>query len=181
MFTGNDDMRFDGGKSHEVSVINDFPVVKLGSTTNKTIGKFMMNEPAISVRTSKFNVNTGSHVLTLHNQLEVIPDGPKFSDFGDSGSLVFMKRSAEDNEYICVGMIEGGTSYGTSIVTPITPILQAFGVGSFKNFETVNLSKDLKNVETKITNRIESLESQIEQSFSAVMNELREMRSRMPP
>ena len=187
-------MKFDRGKSYGFSRISDVPVFKVGSTTHITAGRFQMNEPAISVRTCPYDVNTGSHILTLHNQLEVVPmdvdlstQQCKFSACGDSGSLVLMKRIEEDNEYICIGMVEGGTSYGTSIVTPIGPILQACGVLSFKSFETDKLSEDLRNAKTEITNKIQSLESRVDQigsqlgNFgSLIMQELREMKSRLP-
>ncbi|XP_060556030.1 uncharacterized protein LOC132716726 [Ruditapes philippinarum] len=167
-FLGHDDMRFNSGKSYGLSRINDAPVVKIGSTTHETVGIFKMSSPAVSVRPLSI-IDARSLKFTLHNQLEVCPltDRYAFSERGDSGSLVFMKRSDEDNEYICVGMVEGGTDYGTTIVTPITSILQACGVDSFKSFETANLSEDLKNVETRITNTMD-------QKFSEVMDKLNE-------
>ncbi|XP_060601543.1 uncharacterized protein LOC132754833 [Ruditapes philippinarum] len=175
-FHGNDDMAFDSGKSHDVSVLNDVPVVKLGSTTHKTTGQFIMKEPATTVRTLTYRANVGNHEITLHNQLEVMPHkwfskGNRFSKPGDSGSLVFMERS---DEYICVGMVEGGTSYGTSIVTPILPILQACGVNSLKSFETANLYKHLSNLTSTVT----KMKSDMDQHFPLIMQMYEEMKRR---
>ncbi|XP_053378860.1 uncharacterized protein LOC123526246 [Mercenaria mercenaria] len=193
-FHAHDDVRFDSGKPHGFSRINNDPVVKFGCTTNKTVGQFVLNEPSICVKTISHTLDVGDCMLTLHNQLEVKSievqqnsEPRKFADFGDSGSLVLMKRRDRDGEYTCVGMVEGGTSYGTTIVTPITPVLEALNVTTLKSFETAKLSGELRDAKTEIKSELNTLESRVNQLDTtlqrfgnSIMQELRDLKSKMP-
>ena len=65
----------------------------------------------------------------VKQQYEVIQWGTSpFASSGDSGSLVFILN--EEEELVCIGMVIGGTSYQTAIVTPIEAVLDAFGLQS---------------------------------------------------
>ncbi|XP_045178974.2 uncharacterized protein LOC123538739 [Mercenaria mercenaria] len=130
-----EELRFNSGKTYGLSRINKWPVVKFGRTTDKTSGIFVSTLPLVSARTMKYIWDDGECSITLHNQFEIqsVESNKKFADFGDSGSLVFMKD--ETGEYVCVGMVDGVTSYGITIVTPITPILDQFKVFRLKSFQ----------------------------------------------
>ncbi|XP_053391278.1 uncharacterized protein LOC123538684 [Mercenaria mercenaria] len=140
-----EDLRFNSGKTYGLSRLNKWPVVKFGRSTDKTSGVFVSNQPLVSVKTIKNKWDDRECSITLHNQLEIqsVLSNTQFADTGDSGSLVFMKD--ETGEYVCVGMVEGGTPYGTTIVTPITPILDQFKVFRLKSFQEKIFERYVKN------------------------------------
>jgi hypothetical protein len=55
-----------------------------------------------------------------------------FAAAGDSGALVFQvdppPTDDGDDQLVCIGMVVGGTSYYTTAVTPIVPVLEALNV-----------------------------------------------------
>lgn len=88
------------------------PVMKVGRTTELTRGEVK----AVNVK-SKLTFPSGTalfvgQILTTNN----------FGDFGDSGSLVV----TDDGTRRPVGIVIGGGSNGSAIVSPIGPILSRF-------------------------------------------------------
>ncbi|XP_053379965.1 uncharacterized protein LOC128548621 [Mercenaria mercenaria] len=169
------DLRFDSGKTYGCSRLNSDDVVKFGCRTNKTVGKFLMKQGATCVRTQKHHINIQNNFkVTLYNQLEVrsVSDTSGFADFGDSGSLVFMK--GEHDEYVCVGMLEGGTSDGTAVVTPISPILEQLDVSKLKSFKKENQARELQGIQRDvrtILQDIHALKSNMPQASQNIPNE----------
>ncbi|XP_053378818.1 uncharacterized protein LOC128548329 [Mercenaria mercenaria] len=157
------DLRFDSGTTYGCSRLNADAIVKFGYKTNKTFGKFLMKQGTTCVRTQKhkLKVQTDFEVI-LYNQLEVrsIPDSSgrttDFAYFGDSGSLVFMK--GEDDEYVCVGMLEGGTSDGTAVVTPITPILELLDVSKLKSFKKEKQARELQGIQRDVRTILQDIQ-----------------------
>jgi hypothetical protein len=92
---------------------------------------------------------SGYAVIKLFKQIEVKTHTHDlaFADRGDSGALVFL---AENNsQYSCLGIVEGGTTYGTVVVTPIVPILEELKVHCLKSFESeINLSHIGNQIQT---------------------------------
>jgi hypothetical protein len=71
------------------------------------------------------------------NQLEIQGvNNTSFALGGDSGALVFQidpaQRGQRDHWLHCIGMVVGGIPNSRTIVTPIQPILAAFGVQMHK-------------------------------------------------
>ena len=67
-------------------------------------------------------------ILNMFCTLETAGSLPShaFAQPGDSGSLVYtIQMQGEDNIIRAVGILEGGTSYDTYLVTPICDIIKA--------------------------------------------------------
>ncbi|XP_060560066.1 uncharacterized protein LOC132720096 [Ruditapes philippinarum] len=122
-------------------------VVKFGSTTELRDGKIIFDAMGVKELES-CPLFSGCATITLFNQIEVKDHthGLPFADRGDSGALVFV---VDDNnsQHTCIGIVEGGTTYGTVVVTPIVPILEELNVPCLKSFETeINLSHIHDNI-----------------------------------
>ncbi|XP_062587312.1 uncharacterized protein LOC134248945 [Saccostrea cucullata] len=68
-----------------------------------------------------------------YSQLEInhIKGLKDFAQPGDSGALVFQIDSQEcdkDDKLVCIGMVVGGTSIDTTVVTPIASVLEELNV-----------------------------------------------------
>ncbi|XP_053378859.1 uncharacterized protein LOC128548343 [Mercenaria mercenaria] len=157
------DLRFESGKTFGCSRLNADDIVKFGCKTNKTFGKFLMKQGTTCVRTQKHKLKVQTNFeVTLYNQLEVrsVPDANgrtcDFADFGDSGSLVFMK--GEDDEYVCVGMLEGGTSDGTVVVTPIAPILEQLDLSKLKSFKKEKQARELQFIQRDVRTILQDIQ-----------------------
>lgn len=121
-------------------------VFKYGSKTGKTSGHFINHTPLVTISTQAgvFPAN-----LTLYNQLEIIgTDNTPFSDKGDSGSLVMIE--GPNGERFCVGIVEGGTSYGSTIVTPVGPILEQLNVSSLTCFQADHIRDSVRRLERNL-------------------------------
>lgn len=88
------------------------PVMKLGRTTELT----RTTVKAVNVKTK---ITFPSGVALFVGQ---VLTGPGFGDFGDSGALVV----TDDGTRRPVGIVIGGGSNGSAIVSPIGPILTRF-------------------------------------------------------
>lgn len=88
-------------------------IQKLGRTTGLTQAKVKSVHASV-----KISYPAGKALL-----VDQIMTSKQFGDFGDSGSLVV----TDDANASPVGIIIGGGSNGSAIVTPIQPILDRFG------------------------------------------------------
>ena len=111
-------------------------VVKIGSATGITRGDFFLY--GTSVRLSDLDIPLDqspqqfqSRNLRFKKQYEIMPRHLQtFAKPGDSGALVFLIDTAEDktDKFICIGMVVGGTSHSSVVVTPIGEVLEALGL-----------------------------------------------------
>ena len=103
-----------------------------------------------------------------------------FADEGDSGSLVHLVSENNGEQSIrAIGMLVGGTTYGTGIVTPIWAILDNFdlpnqllasddqrirklyrGMTDVKT-ELTSIKTERVNIKTELSSKIDSLLSLI--------------------
>ena len=122
-------MEFNSGEV--IKCIDEVPipstVVKYGASTEHTIGTVRLFGPAVHVHTTSFRPEDK---VRLHNQLEVMSNTlVPFSAKGDSGSLVFSMNDMKSGSNIrALGLLVGGTDYGTTIVTPIWAVLSRLNV-----------------------------------------------------
>ncbi|WAR16107.1 hypothetical protein MAR_030701 [Mya arenaria] len=118
----------------------DYHCCKYGSATTFTSGEISIdfdNYGLLSIKEMKFDK---LKPIVLHKQYEIAPlsENMPFADFGDSGAFVYCWRSTCD--LVCVGMIVGGTSNGTTVVTPFNSILKQLGVPKLKNIKQLKMS-----------------------------------------
>ncbi|XP_053391968.1 uncharacterized protein LOC128554682 [Mercenaria mercenaria] len=177
---GVEKMRFDSGKSCGISRIGDGVAIKFGPVTDKTVGKFYSETDNTSVQTIKHFWDYEQFRITLHKQLCVHATDSNgqpipFAAEGDSGSLVFKKE--ENGELVSVGIVEGKTSFGTTVVTPIKPILQKLGVQSIKSFEKDQLIQQLRNIPNEVDNKLKEINKKFEDFESGFDNKLKDMES----
>jgi hypothetical protein len=88
------------------------PIMKMGRTTELTHG----TTKAVNVK-AKITFSSGTALFV--NQ---ILTSPGFGDAGDSGALVVIDTANK----ISIGMLIGGGTNGSGIVSPLVPILQRF-------------------------------------------------------
>lgn len=125
---------YDSGKVADILRLGSCKVFKYGAATYLTSGEVVLDSSTLSVRTYEtFEVNN-DYNIKLHNLLEIRPDAsfPEFAKEGDSGALVYCV--GENNEPICVGVVEGGTGNNSCVVIPILPILEQLNLTSLKSF-----------------------------------------------
>ncbi|XP_060584015.1 uncharacterized protein LOC132740174 isoform X2 [Ruditapes philippinarum] len=149
---------FETGKTCGVSRVLGKDLFKFGCISDFTQGR--IKSTPVCVRTFEFEHN--GFTIRLLNQLEI--ETEKFATHGDSGSLVFCKGMSGDFE--CVGMVEGGVSYKTCIITPIQSILAALKVSSLKDFEI----KKTKHQLDAIDNRVSSIETKVNSMHSLLLS-----------
>jgi len=94
--------------------VDGLPIEKLGRTTGLTSGEIKSVNVKLTLVYPEGKVRMVGQMLTSKS----------FGAFGDSGSLVV----ADDGTLRPVGMLIGGGSNGTGVVTPIGPLLARFGV-----------------------------------------------------
>lgn len=131
-FSKEEPMEFTSGEIvHDFEEINcPCTVVKYGIQTGHTIGILRSCGPAVHKRSPSFNPDDR---IQLHQQIEVFArkgdqDKP-FADEGDSGSLVFLvSRIGNKTSIRALGLLVGGTNYGSGIVTPIWAVLKKLGL-----------------------------------------------------
>ena len=148
-FEGFDDTEspeYRSGRSLVTKVVCDDrfkPVFKCGANTGITRGTLKVY--GASVRMSDLPISLTysqrKEVYRVTQQYEVVPWGPTFADFGDSGSLVFMLK--DKDELVCIGMVIGGTIVHTTIVTPIEDVLAAFDIRCSKLHAFTNDAMDV--------------------------------------
>jgi hypothetical protein len=117
------------------------PVRKRGRTTLLTYG--FVDGLSLTVNV---DYGDGLGLRTLANQISIRPDtahNPKFSDHGDSGSVVV------DANMNVVGLLFAGSSDGSSVANPIAAVLTELGVtlcvGGFKKIEIKENIKEFKD------------------------------------
>jgi hypothetical protein len=132
---------FETGKTCGVSRALEKDLFKFGCKSDLTQSRFYSTPICVN---KPFVFDNGFPIRLL-NQLEIA--GGEFAKKGDSGSLVFCKGMSEDFE--CIGMVEGGTSYNTCIVSPIQSILAALKVSCLKEFESIKTKNELKAIAKK--------------------------------
>ncbi|XP_062596546.1 uncharacterized protein LOC134257997 [Saccostrea cucullata] len=101
-------------------------VVKYGSKTRFTIGNLYFNGAHIRFVDDTGNLPDNT-IAVMCNQIEIqsLPHGTFFEP-GDSGAFVFCINP--DKKLSCIGMAIGSTTKGTCFVTPMTRILDSFGL-----------------------------------------------------
>lgn len=108
------------------------PCIKCGARSGLTSGSISLNGLAARYRHCDINFTNppSQSVYPYLKQLEIHGISKRsFALEGDSGSLVFQVDSPgdlkEDDKLFCIGMVVGGTSHGSTVVTPINAILEA--------------------------------------------------------
>ncbi|XP_060605435.1 uncharacterized protein LOC132757952 [Ruditapes philippinarum] len=131
--------------THRLNKKDDAHVIKFGSKTELSHG--IIKFDTISVKTLEACIGHENVSIKLLKQIEVKAqsNGIPFAKNGDSGAPVFVVEENSQNK--CIGIVEGGTSYGTVVVTPIVPILAELDVPCLKSFDT---EKELSNIQNKI-------------------------------
>lgn len=111
------------------------PVFKNGLITGLTRGLVIFDGCTILLRRHSACIpyEAGQDVLDAQNQIEIGSSGEDFASVGDSGALVFIN----DDERTpptprIIAMVIGTTSYGTTIATPIEPVLDALQINIMK-------------------------------------------------
>ncbi|XP_060604833.1 uncharacterized protein LOC132757540 [Ruditapes philippinarum] len=131
----------------------DAKVIKFGSKTELRHGIIKFDTTSVKSLDASSLVH-GYAPIQLFKQIEVkAPEnGIPFADNGDSGAPVFVVEKNSQNK--CIGIVEGGTSYGTVVVTPIVPILAELDVPCLKSFDTErefsNFQNKIENLETRV-------------------------------
>ena len=146
-------------------------VFKFGSETELRDG--IIEFDTVSVKElDSYPLAFGYAVIKLFKQIEVKPlsDGLPFADKGDSGALVFLVERNTKHAYI--GIVEGGTTYGTVIVTPIVPILEELNVPCLKCFDTES------NI-SSIHDKIQKLEGNVQTSLQRVHGEIQNINTQI--
>ncbi|WAR16106.1 hypothetical protein MAR_030700 [Mya arenaria] len=149
----------------------DYHCCKYGSATTFTSGEISSdfdNDGLLSIKEMKFDE---LKPLVLHKQYEIAPlaENMPFADFGDSGAFVYCWRSTCD--LVCVGMIVGGTSNGTTVVTPINSVLKQLGVPKLKNFKKLKNEQLLKHLDAKV-DRLESKFDTMQSGINQLLHRL---------
>ncbi|XP_056002635.1 uncharacterized protein LOC125659834 isoform X2 [Ostrea edulis] len=109
--------------------------IKCGTGSGLTRGLLRLNGLAGRCRDTTFSLTNppSQSQSTYLSQLEIVGTPQKaFAAAGDSGALVFQvdppATEDGDDQLVCIGMVVGGTSYYTTVVTPIEPVLEALNV-----------------------------------------------------
>ncbi|KAL3888777.1 hypothetical protein ACJMK2_001137 [Sinanodonta woodiana] len=144
-------------------------VVKFGAATGITRG--LLAHRSLFVKRS--HVPNLAFKDVMYNQMEIQPlqgfDG--FAQKGDSGSLVLMAHKGNRTKLVAVGMVVGGTTFNTTVVTPILNILKEFNLPNMclKTFrhcpwpkETSSLA-ELKKEQNKQGKEIKQLKQNIQE------------------
>jgi len=90
-------------------------VMKYGRTTGLTSGFLIAINATIKIL-------IGNSYVLFENQIVIEKDGDKFSDRGDSGSLIL------DSERRAIGLLFTGSETGVTFANPIYEILSYFSV-----------------------------------------------------
>ncbi len=92
---------------------------KSGPTTGHTVG-------VVEDISADLSVDYGDQSTWFENQIVVkgvAPDSPRFSDSGDSGSLLVDKQTLEP-----VALLFAGNEFGITVANPIDSVLDYYGV-----------------------------------------------------
>ncbi|XP_053394969.1 uncharacterized protein LOC128555724 [Mercenaria mercenaria] len=143
-------------------------VVKFGAKTEFRNGVIEFDR--LSVKHLNCSLQNEYTTITLHKQIEVRPQilSVAFAEPGDSGALVFL-GGENDSEHTCIGIIEGGTTNGTVVVTPIVAILDELKVSSLKSFEAENTISEIHGRIENVGNEVQTVRSEV-QNVSTKIN-----------
>ncbi|XP_060590256.1 uncharacterized protein LOC132745368 isoform X2 [Ruditapes philippinarum] len=139
-------IQYDGWRLCSTNRLNNKKniVTKFGSKTEFRHGTLTFDNTAVKSLES-YPLSFGYAVIKLFKQIEVKAYDLAFAGHGDSGALVFLADN--NSQHTCIGIVEGGTSYGTAVVTPIVPILEELKVHCLKSFDS---ETNLTNIENQI-------------------------------
>ena len=133
------------------SAVLNAAVSKRGRTTLLTKGFVDSINATVTI---DYGDGIGLHTLT--NQIGIRPDtavNPKFSDHGDSGSVVM------DGNNKIIGLLFGGSSSGYTYINPIASVLSELNVSiCTKNKSVIKDFKDIKSEKIEKKEKIEKLE-----------------------
>ncbi|XP_053390958.1 uncharacterized protein LOC128553801 [Mercenaria mercenaria] len=147
-------------------------VIKFGSKTELRAGIIEFGTMAVKELNS-YPLATGYFSIKLHKQIEVRPQNTSFAfaDKGDSGSLVFLVGD-NSSEHTCIGIVEGGTSYGTVVVSPIVPILDELKVSSLKSFDSANTLSEIHGKIENVGSEVQTVKNDV-QTLTGEMQRMR--------
>lgn len=168
-FTDVNPMEFPSGHCTKIEdAMEGCEVVKFGATTGITRGLIAHN----CLYTKRSDFKNLAFKDAMFNQIEVIPlqGFHGFAQKGDSGALVFMANRGNRNDLVAVGMVVGGNTLNTTVVTPILDILKALGINnlSFKTFDPCPRPRQLLSLEDlmmgqeKLSKQIDEMKKDIE-------------------
>lgn len=101
--------------------------MKYGAASQLTLGRIVVD--GCTVRKLSSKVDTSIYD-TLHQQIEVFHEclNDDFAKPGDSGALVLLVSENAAKDTRALGLVVGGTSYKSVIITPIWSILDSFNL-----------------------------------------------------
>ncbi|XP_060572772.1 uncharacterized protein LOC132730784 [Ruditapes philippinarum] len=155
-------------------------VVKFGSITELREGRIKFGVMGVK-ELECYPLVIGCASIQLLKQIEVENVSPNFpfADPGDSGSLVFVVDS--NSQHTCIGIVEGGTTYGTVVVTPIVPILDELNVPCLKRFANDNINNLGAHINT-VASDVQSMYRDIQGlqgNMNTVGNDIQRINSNM--
>ncbi|XP_062578680.1 uncharacterized protein LOC134240617 [Saccostrea cucullata] len=108
---------------------------KSGTSSGFTKGYLKLNGLAVKYHDPSIPFSNSPSFCGFHyySQLEInhLKGLKDFAQAGDSGALVFQidpQGCDKDDKLVCIGMVVGGTSFGTTVVTPIASVLDELKV-----------------------------------------------------
>ncbi|XP_053395009.1 uncharacterized protein LOC128555734 [Mercenaria mercenaria] len=148
-------------------------VVKFGSQTELRDGIIEFDIVSVKELNSYPLAIENNSFIKLHKQIEVSPKTQHilFADKGDSGALVFLVDD-HSSENTCIGIVEGGTSYGSTVVTPIVPILEELKVSGLKCFDSENRLSEIHGKIEYVGSEVQSVKEEV-QTLTGEMQKMR--------
>ncbi|KAL3862078.1 hypothetical protein ACJMK2_008073 [Sinanodonta woodiana] len=179
-FSTDSPMQFPSGHCTKIEDrMEGCEVVKFGATSGITRGLISHN----CLHAKRSDVKDLAFKDVMYNQMEITSlDGfDGFAQQGDSGAIVFMAYRGNRRQLVAVGMVIGGTTSNTTVVTPILDVLKALGLRnlSFKSFDpcprpTQHLSlEDLYNGQEKQSKEIKDQEKRFQRQINRMKNEIK--------
>ncbi|KAK3600417.1 hypothetical protein CHS0354_023625 [Potamilus streckersoni] len=169
-YESDSQMEFSSGQCIQISEYREgCEVVKFGATTGITRGLLAHS----SLHAKRSNMPGLAFKNFMYNQMEIEPlkHANGFALPGDSGALVFMAKRGNRKKLVAVGMVVGGTTSNTTVVTPILNILNALKQNvCFKKFEpcirprqitSITSLEELKKGQEKQTKQIKEQDKRI--------------------
>ncbi|KAK3591052.1 hypothetical protein CHS0354_026066 [Potamilus streckersoni] len=179
-FTADSPMEFPSGHCTKIEDrMEGCEVVKFGATTDITRGLIAHN----CLHARRSHVTDMAFKEFMYNQMEITPlhGFHRFAQKGDSGAIVFMAKRGNRNKLVAVGMVVGGTTSDTAVVTPILDILKALDLKylCFKTFDPCPRPRqllsleDLKKGQEKQSKQITDQEKRFQRQINRLEKEIK--------